>query len=54
MRVDPKLRMLYLMLILGILGWPGIARLVRGQILTKLNPRTASDRQTPAGIQINQ
>ncbi len=34
MRVDPKLRMLYLMLILGILGWPGIARLVRGQILS--------------------
>ena len=35
MRVDPKLRMLYLMLILGILGWPSIARLVRGQILRK-------------------
>ena len=34
MRVDPKLRMLYLMLILGILGWPSIARLVRGQILS--------------------
>ncbi len=28
MRVDPKLRMLYLMLILGILGWPSIAGLV--------------------------
>ena len=27
-------RMLYLMLILGLLGWPGIARLVRGQILS--------------------
>lgn len=26
--------MLYLMLILGFLGWPGIARLVRGQILS--------------------
>ena len=34
MGVDPKLRMLYLMLILGFLGWPGIARLVRGQILS--------------------
>lgn len=34
MRVDPQIRMLYLMLILGILGWPGIARLVRGQILS--------------------
>lgn len=34
LRVDPQVRMLLLMLILGILGWPGIARLVRGQILS--------------------
>lgn len=34
MDVDPQLRMLYLMLILGILGWAGTARLVRGQILS--------------------
>ena len=34
MSVDPKLRMLYLMLILGFLGWPGMARLIRGQILS--------------------
>jgi peptide/nickel transport system permease protein len=34
MRLDPRVRMLYLMLILGLLGWPGIARLVRGQILS--------------------
>ena len=34
MRVDPQIRMIYLMLILGFLGWPGIARLVRGQILS--------------------
>ncbi len=34
MRLDPQIRMIYLMLILGILGWPSIARLVRGQILT--------------------
>ena len=33
-RVDPQIRMIYLMLILGFLGWPGIARLVRGQILS--------------------
>ena len=33
-RVDPQIRMIYLMLILGILGWPGIARMVRGQILS--------------------
>ena len=34
MRVDPQIRMVYLMLILGLLGWPGYARLVRGQILS--------------------
>ena len=34
MKVDPQLRMIYLMLILGFLGWPSIARLVRGQILS--------------------
>jgi peptide/nickel transport system permease protein len=34
LRVDPTQRILLLMLILGILGWPGIARLTRGQILS--------------------
>jgi peptide/nickel transport system permease protein len=34
LRVDPYLRMVYLMVILAILGWPSIARMVRGQILT--------------------
>lgn len=34
LRVDPTQRIVYLMLILGILGWPGIARLTRGQILS--------------------
>lgn len=34
MKVDPQIRMLYLMLILGFLGWPSIARMVRGQILS--------------------
>ena len=34
MSVDPQIRMLYLMLILGFLGWPGMARLIRGQILS--------------------
>jgi peptide/nickel transport system permease protein len=34
MKVEPMTRMLYLMLILGFLGWPSIARLVRGQILS--------------------
>ena len=32
--LDSSIRMLYLMLILGFLGWPGIARMVRGQILS--------------------
>ena len=34
MRVDPQIRMIWLMLILGLLGWASIARLVRGQILS--------------------
>ena len=34
MRVDPQIRMFYLMLILGVLGWAGTARMVRGQILS--------------------
>lgn len=34
MRVDPQIRMMLLMLLLGFLGWPAIARLVRGQILS--------------------
>ncbi|MBO6060882.1 MAG: ABC transporter permease, partial [Clostridia bacterium] len=34
LNVDPKIRMLWLMLILGFLGWPGMARLIRGQILS--------------------
>lgn len=34
LRVDPQRRMIYLMLVLGILGWPYVARLVRGQILS--------------------
>lgn len=33
-RVEPGKQLIYLMLILGILGWAGIARLVRGQILS--------------------
>lgn len=34
MRVDPQIRMVFLMLILGLLGWPSVSRLVRGQILS--------------------
>lgn len=34
MHVDPQIRMVYLMLILGFLGWPSVTRLVRGQILS--------------------
>ena len=34
LKVDNMLRVVYMMMILGFLGWPGIARLVRGQILS--------------------
>ena len=32
--LDPSKRMLMLMIVLGLTGWPGVARLVRGQILS--------------------
>ena len=32
--VDPTIRMMYLMLILGFLSWPSVARMIRGQILS--------------------
>lgn len=34
LRVDPQIRMIYLMLLLGFLSWPSVARMVRGQILS--------------------
>lgn len=34
MRMDSQTRMVYMMLLLGFLGWPSIARMVRGQILS--------------------
>ncbi len=34
LKVSPLMRIIYLMLILGFLGWPSIARMVRGQILS--------------------
>ena len=34
MKLDPSVRIYLLMIILGIFGWPGIARVVRGQILS--------------------
>ncbi len=34
MHVDPTKRMMYLMLILGFLGWAGMAYMIRGQILS--------------------
>jgi peptide/nickel transport system permease protein len=33
-RVDPNIRIYVLMLIMGFMSWPGIARVVRGQILS--------------------
>ena len=32
--VDPKARIFLLMMVLGLLGWTGIARIIRGQILS--------------------
>ncbi len=32
--VDPQVRIYYLMLVMGLMNWPGIARMVRGQILS--------------------
>ncbi|MBT2764560.1 oligopeptide ABC transporter permease [Paenibacillus sp. ISL-20] len=34
LKVEPSERIYFLMVIIGILGWSGISRLVRGQILT--------------------
>lgn len=34
LKVDPSKRIYFVMLILGILDWPGVCRIVRGQILT--------------------
>lgn len=34
LKVEPKIRIFVLMIILAILGWTGIARMVRGQILS--------------------
>lgn len=34
LKVPPQYRVPLLMLIIGILGWPGLCRIVRGQILT--------------------
>lgn len=33
-KIDPRIRIYALCAILGIVGWPGIARMVRGQILS--------------------
>lgn len=32
--VDPQIRIYYLMLVMGLMNWPSIARMVRGQILS--------------------
>ena len=33
MKMKPYIRLVWLMVVLGVLGWAGVARLVRGQIL---------------------
>ncbi|MDR0267875.1 oligopeptide ABC transporter permease [Paenibacillus sp.] len=34
LKVDPKYRIFFLMLMIGVLGWMGLSRLIRGQILS--------------------
>lgn len=34
LKVNPQVRIYFLMIIMGLLGWPGVARMVRGQILS--------------------
>ena len=34
LNVDSYMRLVYLMIAMGVMGWPGVARLVRGQILS--------------------
>ena len=34
MKVDPNIRIYFMMIFLTLLGWTGVARIVRGQILT--------------------
>ena len=34
LKVDPKYRMYVVMFAIGIIGWPGLCRLIRGQILS--------------------
>jgi peptide/nickel transport system permease protein len=34
LKINPRVRIFLLMIILAVLGWPGIARMVRGQILS--------------------
>ena len=34
LKVHPQVRIYFLMIIMGLLGWPGVARMVRGQILS--------------------
>lgn len=34
LKIEPRVRIFMLMIILAVLGWPGIARMVRGQILS--------------------
>ncbi|MBQ2478489.1 MAG: ABC transporter permease, partial [Erysipelotrichales bacterium] len=52
MHVESQLRMLYLMLILGFLGWPGMARMVRGLILS-LREQEFMTATEATGISVN-
>ena len=51
-KVDPTKRIFYLMAVLGILGWPSIARIVRGQILS-LREQEFMTAAEATGISVN-
>lgn len=52
LKIDPTIRIYYLMLILGLLSWPSIARLVRGQILS-LREQEFMTAAEATGISVN-
>ena len=49
-KVEPIPRIMILMFIMGLMGWTGIARIVRGQILTLRNRISWSQRKQRASV----
>lgn len=52
MKVDPYQRIFYLMIVMGVLGWPTVARIVRGQILS-LREQEFMTAAEATGISVN-